>query len=338
MTTNYRVMGFNGASDRPPFGSEVGTVATVLSVTATQPGTQVTVTLTSTASVVASVSGQSVPATAGGGKIELTLANAGDVAQLVTEKGKTFDFSGTLVQTDKPVQVIASVPCISIPALTGYCDHIEETVLPAETLGKHYIVTPPTGPKGTPVQHDVRIYGNKDNTTLKYVPSKPAKCPTVLNAGEVADCELVDQAFEVTGDNEFGVATFLLGSMAYDPTGVDNRGDPDQSQYASVEQFRTKYLFLAPTDYPTLYADIVATEDADINLDGNPVISGWTKIGLGPFGVHRVDLTKSGQDGAHVLTAKKPVGVQVIGFGNSTSFQYPAGLNLNLISAPPLPK
>jgi len=86
-----------------------------------------------------------------------------------------------------------------------------------------------------------------------------------------------------------------------------------------------------------LWADITATEDAEIVLDGEPLTAPWTKVGPGPFGVHRVDLTKSGQDGAHTLTAKKPVGVQVIGFGDNTSFQYPAGLNLNLIAPPPPP-
>ncbi|MBN9167092.1 MAG: hypothetical protein BGO98_28075 [Myxococcales bacterium 68-20] len=333
MTNNYRVTGYKGASGKPLIGAERGIIAAVLSVTATQPGTEVTVTLSSTAKVVASVSGQEVKATAGGGKITLTLDKAGDVAQFVSDKGKQFDFSGSLVQTNKPVQVIASNPCISIPSDKAACDHIEETVLPAETLGKHYIVTHPTGPKGQPVGHNVRLYGNQDGTTLTYAPSKPAKCPDTLNAGQVADCEVVSETFDVTGDKEFGVSTFLLGATVYS----DPKGDPSQTNVAAVEQFRTKYVFLAPKDYPVRRADITATEDAEIEIDGAPVSAPWTKIGNGPFGVHRVDLTKSGQDGAHTLTAKKPVGVQVVGFGDNTSFQYPAGLNLNIIAPPPPP-
>lgn len=325
MTNNYRVTAYKGIASIPFLNPGV---ATALSVTATQPNTEVTLTLSSTATVVASTGGQAIPATSSG-KVTLKLAKAGDVAQFVAQTGK--DFSGSLVQSDKPVQVIASIPCITIggPA----CDHIEETVLPAETLGKHYLVAQPTGPKGQAVGHAVRLYGNQDNTTLKYVPSKPAKCPATLNAGQVVDCEIVNETFEVSGDKEFGVSTFLLGALNYQ----DMKGDPSQSNVASVEQFRTKYVFLAPNDYPVLWADITATEDAEITLDGQPLSAAWTKIGTGPFGVHRVDLTKSGQDGAHTLTAKKPVGVQVIGFGDNTSFQYPAGLNLNLIAPPPPP-
>ncbi|HVH42781.1 MAG TPA: IgGFc-binding protein [Labilithrix sp.] len=332
MTNNYRVLAHSGTS--VGIEGRIGIVPTALSITATQPDTQVTVTLAEAATIVASES-EIVPATEGGQVITLTLAGGGDVAQLVTELGQQYDFSGSLVQSNKPVQVIASVPCISIPSDRPACDHIEETVLPAETLGRHYVVTSPTGPKGDAVRQKVRLYGNKDGTTLTYQPSKPANCPDTLAAGQMADCGLVGESFEVTANNEFGVATFLLGATEYDPTGEDRRGDPDQSTFAGVEQFRTKYVFLAPTDYPVLYADVAATEDAELELDGERVTAPWTKIGEGPFGVYRLDLTQSGKDGAHTLLAKKPVGVQVIGFGDNTSFQYPAGLNLKIISPPP---
>jgi IgGFc binding protein len=335
MTSTYRVMGFKGASAAPWEGAP-GITSTVLSVTATEPGTVVNVHLASTAKVVASVSGQEVPATEGGGTIQLNLANAGDVAQLVTEKGQEYDFSGSLVGANKPVQVITSVPCINIPSDKGACDHIEETVMPAETLGKHYVVTPPTGPKGTPVAHAVRIYGNKNGTRLTFKPAKPESCPDTVDAGGVADCGIVTEPFEVIGDQEFGVLTFLLGARYYDWSGADNRGDPDQSQFASVEQFRTNYVFLAPEDYPVLWADITAPKDAAITMDGAPLEAPWTPIGDGPYGVIRVDLRKTGgNSGAHTLTAEKPVGVQVLGFGDNTSFQYPAGVNLKLIAAPP---
>lgn len=325
MTNHYRVTGYKGTAPIPLFG---GGSSPVLSVTATQPNTQVTLYLSGTATVLA---GGPVSA-ASSGAVTVSLAKAGDVAQFVAGKGK--DFSGSLVQSDKPVQVIASHPCTNIPDGQAACDHIEESVLPAETLGKRYLVAQPTGPKGQPVGQTVRLYGNQDGTTLTYSPSKPQGCPDTLTNGQVVDCGVVNASFEVIGDKEFGLSTFLLGASVY----KDAKGDPSQSNVASVEQFRTKYVFLAPTDYPVRYADITAEQDADIEIDGQPISAQWTPIGAGPFGVYRVDLTKSGKDGAHTLSAKKPVGAQVIGFGDYTSFQYPAGLNLNLISAPPVTK
>ena len=340
MTNNYRVMGYKGAS-AAPWANAPGIVGPVLTITSTAASTTVTVALSATAKVLASKSGEEVAATDGGSTMTFKFDNAGDVVELVALKGQEQDFSGSLVHSDKPVQVIASVPCIDIPSDKQACDHIEETVLPAETLGKHYIVTPPTGPKGTPVAHAVRLYGNVDDTKLEYHPSKPAKCPDTLSAGQVADCDIVteDQPFEVIGTHEFGVATFLLGAMYYDWSGADRRGDPDQSQFASVEQFRTKYVFLAPDDYPVRWADVTGPVDAQAKIDGTLIDAPWTMIGDGPYGVQRVDLTKSGNPGgAHTLTAEKGVGVQVIGFGDNTSFQVPAGLDLKLIAAPPAPK
>ena len=111
MTNNYRVTGYKGVPPPLPNADFPG-LSAALSVTATQPNTSVTLTLSSLATVLASVNGQAVSATTNG-KLVLSLANAGDVAQIVSGNGK--DFSGSLVQGDKPIQVISALPCINIP-------------------------------------------------------------------------------------------------------------------------------------------------------------------------------------------------------------------------------
>jgi hypothetical protein len=339
MTGNYRVLGQHGWTEAGLFGGSTAVMGAYVTVTATQNDTHVTMSLSTAGKV---LGGGGVTATAGGGKVTLTL-QAGDVAEIVADKGKAFDLSGSLVQADKPVQVISGIPCINLPAGTPACDHVEETILPAETLGKRYAVPVPTAPKGNFVAHNVRFYGNVDGTTLTYNPSKPTKCPATLNAGEVVDCETVNADFEVTGTHEFGVSTFTLGASMVDPdpnpgpfSTYRSKGDPAQSMAVAVEQFRTKYLFLAPDDYTTSYVDIVGTSDSDVILDGAPITATFKAIGAGPLGIFRVKLG-AGQGGAHSLTSKKPVGIQVLGYGEYTSYQYPGGLNLELIAPPPPP-
>jgi hypothetical protein len=39
--------------------------------------------------------------------------------------------------------------------------------------------------------------------------------------------------------------------------------------------------------------------------------------------------------GAHTLVADQPAGIQVVGYGTYTSYQYPGGLNLGAISQAP---
>ncbi len=322
LTANYRVTGY------PSW--QTANIGATLTITGTQDNTKVTVTLSPTATIQA---GGGIAAASGGQKSTFSL-NQGQVVELVA--GVTSDFSGSLVQADKPVQVITGLPCVDIPDGTQACDHIEQSVFPAETLGKHYVVTRPTGPGGQAVGAVMRIYGNVNNTHLTYPSGSVAGAPATINAGQVVDMGVVNSDFEVQGDHEFAVAMFQQGGEVADPSG-SGEGDPSQSLATAVEQFRTKYIFLAPNDYDQNFVDIVAPAGVQMMLDGANVTAVGKPIGTSTFQVHRVALSGGSNNGAHVLTSTQPVGIQVIGYGSYTSYQYPGGLNLNLIAPPPPP-
>lgn len=345
MTGNYRIMGSQGFSRHmDPDTGEVNPAyplqdlgPTYFVVTATQDNTTVTVKLSPSGPAVA---GGSIKATPAGGTLTFVL-DAGDVAEVASQSGNKYDFSGSLLTADKPVQVITGVSCMDEPLDTQACDHVEETVFPAETLGKHYVVPRPTGPAKNDVGHVVRFYGNADGTSLTYTPSKPAGCPDSLSAGELVECGVVNVDFEVEGSNEFGIGIFQLGGEKadpdFDPTGLAQpQGDPSQSFAVTVEQYRKRYVFLAPADYKTNYVDVVAPEGTELTLDGDNVSNALEPIKGTSWYLGRVDLSSSGKDGVHVLEADNPIGIQVIGYGDNTSYQYPGGLNLGTIAAPPV--
>jgi hypothetical protein len=325
MTGNYRI---TAEQDGVALGDLPGYIA----VTGTKDGTTVTVYVAPGGHVVA---GGGVPDTAGGGSLSFTL-DAGDVMELFSD-GKS-DLAGSLVKASAPVQVISGTPCSYEPVDGTYpaCDHLEETVLPAETLGRHYFVASPTTPDGKVVGQVVRIVGNVDGTKLTYPAGiQPADAPDVLDAGQVVDLGLVTNDFEIQGDHEFAVATFMLGATLThaNGSGIDAKGDPSQSLAVPVEQYRQKYVFLTPADYDVSYVDVVQPMDAKVSIDGAP--SDVTPVWIGSgFGIARVELGP-GNNGAHVLTASKPVGIQVMGYGSYTSYQYPGGLNLTSIAPPP---
>jgi hypothetical protein len=323
MTGNYLVTGYSSGS--------------YVSIVALQNSTTVVVAVSGTGQVLA---GTGIPATPAKGKVTL-LMNQGDVAELFGDgTNPASDLSGSIVQatcagTSCPVEVFTGSPCVGIPynAMSpNTCDHLEQTNFPAETLGKDYVVTVPTGPYGTPFGHLVRIYGGFDGTTLTYAPSAPPGCPTTINAGQVVECGIVTQDFEVTGSQPFVVGSFMESGTIVDPT--NGEGDPSQSFMVAVEQYRTKYVFLAPEDYDYNYADIAAPSGASLTLDGGPVSASGTALGATGYSIYRVPLGV-GQGGAHVLTSSKPVGLQVLGYGLYTSYQYPGGLDLQQIAAPP---
>ena len=280
LTGNARVIGYPGLKD--------GGIMSYVAITGTEQGTTVKLKLGGKSQLAA---GGGLGA-AGPGQVVSFALTRGEVVQLVGTTGA--DFSGTLVQADKPIQVISGVPCIFVPDGAGACDHIEESVFPVETLGRHYFVTAPTGPDGKPVKHVVRLVGNVNNTTLTYAGSVPSTAPATLQAGEVVDLGVVDGDFEVKASQEFAIATFMLGA-----TIVDKKdhvvGDPSQSLSPAVQQYRQRYVFLAPDDYDVSYADIVVPDGASLRLDGSPISATPTSISGGHSVVRvQLDSTKSG--------------------------------------------
>jgi hypothetical protein len=339
MTGNYRVTG-HPTWDRSQGGTDAGSQADAgsdnlgayVAITATKDNTTVTLTVSSTGTVVA---GTGITATAAGGTLTLTM-NAGDVAELLGGSDAASDLSGSLIHADEPVQVITGLPCLEVPDNVLACDHVEESNFPAETFGQDYIVAQPTGPRGNAVGQLVRIYGNFDGTNLSYIPGAPAGCPTTINAGQVVDCGIVNADFEIQGTNSFAVGVFSQGATAVDPSTQppNEQGDPDQSLAIAVKQYRTKYVFLAPTDYEDNYAVVVAPTGTTVSLDGAAATGSPTPLGSSGYGVLRLTLG-AGQAGAHVLTAPQPVGLQVMGYGSYTSYMYPGGLDLAQIAPPP---
>jgi hypothetical protein len=334
MTGAYRAFTFGG-SDQGDWGDAPGGIA----ITAVEDNTLVKVDLK--ADVVA---GDGVNAATAGSVVEYTL-NAGDVLQLLgkpspTWGGKHADLSGSVVvgldaenpgTSDKPnfrpIQVIGVSPIADLTpdSQVSYADHMEETVLPAEVLGYSYIVVPPTGPDGKLVEHRVRIVGSVDGTTFSYVKTKPAGAPDSLNAGQWADI-ITSGSFIVSSQNEeypFLVVSFIQGA------------EPAASMAVAIKQFRRTYSFLAPVSYKTNYADILVSEGVTVKLDGTPVKGTSEHVDGSGWVVKRVPLSDT-NGGKHKLEASGPVGLQVMGYGHATSYYYPGGLKLNVISKPPV--
>jgi hypothetical protein len=328
LTGNFRVTGPRAWADPDNNNYEI---PPYFAVTGIKDGTQVTVSLSAMGSI---AGGGGVPSAGAGGKVTFTI-DSGDVVQVIGGPGS--DLGGTLVQASAPVQVISGIACSNMPFNVDACDHLEESVLPAETLGRHYFVTVPTSHHGSPVGAVVRIYGNVDATKLTYPGQKPGGAPDTINAGQVVDLGVINQDFEIVGDHEFAVETFQVGASMIDPGVPPNqqKGDPAESQMTAVEQYRKKYIFLAPTDYNVSFVDIVQPVAAQVTLDGAPVTAEVKPLSSG-FGIARVQLGP-GNNGAHVLTATDPVGIQVMGYGTYTSYQYAGGLNLGQIAPPPPP-
>jgi hypothetical protein len=341
MTGNYRVFlkdslkGNEGGYDDTPAS---------FAVTATQDGTTVQIVMPPSAGT---EGGGGLAAIAPGASATFMM-NEGDVIELLGKRGNPWeqnhDLSGAMVFADHPVQVIGTVALSTVPSPSlggdGYADHLEETILPTEVLGQEYIVTPPTSSQGANIGHYVRLYGNFDGTILNYPGGKPVdSAPDTLNAGDVITLD-VDKPFAIEGTESFAVGLFGRGGEKHTPGAVPTIGDPMFSMAVALPQYRDRYVFLAPIDYLSSYADITMPKNATATLDGKPLdgevvpVEGtdWVvvrqKLGEGNNGVHRLEAGLDPSGEAYRMS------LQVMGYGHATGYMYPGGLDLKLISDP----
>jgi hypothetical protein len=366
MTGNYRAFTYSGSNEGMDWGHVPGGIA----ITATKDGTMVKVETSKNCGVelyptkdlgTCVAAGKGVEAK-NGGQLYTFAMNAGDVVQLVgawSQYPQTWnaDLSGSIVNASAPVQVISFNAIAQLPnASVGNADHMEETILPGEVLGKKYIVVPPTTPNGNAVGHVVRIYGNVDGTNLTYPEGTPPGGPTSINAGEmvqlphrispsdqcsaVADHCMTSVPFIVEGDKPFAVMSFMVGGSLQNPGSAATDGppgDPSMSMEVTPEQFRQNYTFLAPADYQANFVDVLIPQGAAVTLDGKSLSDTPTQIGKSEWGFVRAKL--GGENGGvHKIstTDARGLGLQVEGFGKATSYYYPGGLNLKHISEPPI--
>ncbi|MFT3693570.1 MAG: IgGFc-binding protein [Kofleriaceae bacterium] len=290
-----------------------------LAVSAAQDNTSVTITTTAAAGGVGGA-----PSFMAGAANMVSL-NAGDVVELAASTG---DLTGSLIDSDRPVQVISGHYCAYVPNNVTACDHLEESMFPVDTLGTHYIVSAPAVtsiPNGK--AEVIRIIATAPNTTLTFDPPQTGAGTTIANAGGFVEISSNNQNFQITADQKVLVAQYMEGEEAGGGT-----GDPAMTLAVPVEQFRASYLFHAPTSYESNYVDVTAPMGATVSLDGGAPLT-FTAIGTSGYGLARVQALGAGpaNDGNHNIQGDQGFGITVYGYGQYTSYWYPGGLNLESI-------
>ncbi|MSP15355.1 MAG: hypothetical protein EXR73_01870 [Myxococcales bacterium] len=295
------------------------TMPSQLTVTATQDSTIVELTTRAD-----TMDGIGTPAFFAGVPQSIVL-NSGDAVQLMAFTG---DLTGSLVRADKPVQVIGGHFCARVPDAFYACDHLEESMFPIESLSTKYLVVRtavPDSPDGR--EQVVRIIATEPDTTLVYDPPQPALPTLLTEVGSFIHTQQVTADFQVTANHKILVAQYMEGQ---DAPGSGDTGDPAMALAVATDQFRTGYLFHAPTNYEVNYVNVTAPTGAAIVLDG-AAVTGFIAVGGSGYGVAKVELG-AGINGNHTMSGDEPFGVSVYGYGRYTSYFYPGGLDLATIT------
>ncbi len=311
--------------------SQVNTAA-FLSITATSDNTLVTL-----SGKGRFAPGAGIDAT-GTGSVAL---NRGDVLEVVSQHAaqagefdSAGDPSGTRIVASAPVSVIAGHSCANVPeATTLACDHLEESLLPSETLGTDYLVTYPAA-RASRSPLLIRIVPSQDDTRVSFPDGAPGEvAPASCAAGcvvNLADAPLelrnVDRDFRVTSDKPILVGMYMLGQAAVE----SGSGDPSLSVAVPSEQFRNDYIFIASKTYDVSFVNVVAKTNSKVLLDGELIpIAEFEPIGDSGYSVARHELTAAE---VHHAQSSEPFGIVVYGYGTYTSYMYPGGLDLKRIA------
>lgn len=246
----------------------------------------------------------------------------------------TYDFTGTEIEAESPVVVFGAHNCAFIPYNKWACDHLEEQLFPYETWGKHFVVSQSYR------EHDEpdfwRILSGTDNNEITFTPSS-VHASVKLNRGQFIEFEAVG-AFEINSQSPILVGQFIAGQLytvPMDCTGETENppGDPSFSLAVPVEQYRTSYNFLTPETYDRSFINITTTQDGieSLGLDGTSLAQeNWEAISETNYYMLRYEI----QGGSHIISSESSIqfGIIVYGYGQYTSYMYPGGLDLELIS------
>ncbi len=293
----------------------------IVAITATQDNTEVTI----TPSAFARPFGRP-------GVTETLTMDRGDVMQLASDPGEvnfnlstyfTEDLTGTQVRSDKPVQVIGAHFCTRIPVQNDACDHLEESIFPVKALSNRYVAPAPYSASFERAPFITRVIATAPNTSLSFEPALPGVGTSLGEVGDFVEIGPQDLDLVISADHKIVVAQYMLAET------IVGTGDPSMNLPSPIEQWRSSYLFHAPTNYAQNIITIVRSAGTDVRVDGSTV-NGWQAIGSSEFEAAHVQLG-SGSAGDHQLEADGPVGLSVYGYGQATSYWYPGGLDLKRI-------
>lgn len=223
-----------------------------------------------------------VPATPAGGLLSVNLEPF-DVLNLETD-GFGADFSGTRIDSDRPVMAFSGNECGDVPEYSGRfsrqccCDHLEEQLFPLSSMGTAFVAvkTPSrtqaladAGARITPLPSETdhfRLLTTADHTTCKTsLPPPLDEFPLVAGSTRTVGAA---EDFVIECSEPVVVAQFVASQWTV--VGPDNEdlpaGDPSFILLPPVEQFRTEYRFSVPGKYVFDYLLIAAPSSTDVEL------------------------------------------------------------------------
>jgi hypothetical protein len=220
------------------------------------------------------------------------------------------------------VAVFVGHDCTNVPPNRPACDHLEEQLFPNEAWGRDYVVSA-LRDRGTDEASVIRVVSQQAGNSITFDPPSTHP-PVTLNAGQLLEFATTSD-FHITGTRAFLVTQYMIGQG--DPS-VTTGGDPATSQEIPSQQFRNSYDFYVPQTYTSNFINIVTGTGSTLTMDRTPVRGSSTTVGN--WTIYHLPINP----GAHHIESagQRPFGIKVYGIALYTSYMYPGGLDLQVIT------
>ncbi|MDY0003885.1 MAG: IgGFc-binding protein [Polyangia bacterium] len=335
-----------------------------LTIVGVEPGTDVQVTVATDV-----VGSGDVPAMRAG---DMATFHLGPFDVLNLETGDYLaDFTGSRVLADRPVVVFSGNEASDVPYVPDLserrccADHMEHQLFPLSSAGSQFVAarTPARSPVVAAAGGAVSVVEEPEYfrilatepATLVVTTLPPPDDRFTLQAGEhvtiEAWCDFTVQASQPIFLGQFTASQGCNG-IPLDVPG----GDPSFILVPPVEQWRSVNVFLTPNKYAFDFIVVVTPRGTPAYLDHLPLPdhcevaqpSCGSLPDASPWVIYRCQLSfpilrpdlpppdnvEDGvqDDGYHVITADRPVGLIVYGFDKHVSYGYAGGLDLKRIN------
>jgi len=251
--------------------------------------------------------------------------------QIVLNRGQGFrgeasffgvDFTGTLIESNRPVAVLNGNTCANIPVFTVACDHIFEVAHPVTSWGISAVVA---NLPGRPQGSIYRVVASVDGTHV----SLDGVLQATLNRGKFLEVGPVAGNHSFTADHPIFVSQFMTGNFS--PGAV--LGDPAMVNMIPPDQFLKSYTFstVGGSQFAFHYLTVIAPTSSigALTLDGTPIAaSQFTPVPSSTFSAAVVPISQ----GAHTTASPQPHGITVEGVNDFDSYIYPGGAQLAFIN------